>query len=114
MTAASRTDLAFHALGDGVRRAILGRLREGERTAGEIAAEFPISWPAISRHLRLLREAGLVEERREGRQRVYALNRAMLRETVGGWVAAFDARWAENLRSLKSYVETQRPMRGTP
>ncbi|MBK8005637.1 MAG: helix-turn-helix transcriptional regulator [Gemmatimonadetes bacterium] len=111
---AARTDLCFHALGDGVRRTILDRLRAGELSAGEIAGGFDISWPAVSRHLRLLKEAGLVHERRAGRQRLYALNRATLQQTVGHWVALFDARWAGNLRSLKDYVERSQPPRGTP
>jgi DNA-binding transcriptional ArsR family regulator len=112
--APTAADRCFHALGDGVRRAILDRLRDGERTAGEIAAGFAISWPAVSRHLRLLKEAGLVEERREGRQRFYSLNRATLQDTVGRWVRAFDQRWAENWRSLKEHAEGQPPSRGAP
>lgn len=110
----SRADLCFHALGDGVRRTILDRLRGGELSAGQIAAGFPISWPAVSRHLRLLKEAGLVEERRDGRQRIYALNRGTLQHTVGHWVATFDARWAGNLRALKDYVERSPSSRGNP
>lgn len=108
---AQRSDTAFQAVGDRVRRAILEQLREGERSAGEIADRFDISWPAISRHLRLLREAGLVTERRVGRARLYTLNRASIREVFGGWVAAFDAMWDENLRSLKTYVERPQPPR---
>lgn len=100
-------DAAFHAIGDGVRRAILERLRDGERSAGDIARQFDISWPAVSRHLRLLREAGLVTERRAGRTRLYTLNRPTIREVFGSWVAAFDAMWAENLLSLKTYVENR-------
>lgn len=108
---AQRSDAAFQAVGDRVRRAILEQLRGGERSAGEIADRFEISWPAVSRHLRLLREAGLVTERRAGRARLYTLNRASIREIFGGWVAAFDAMWDENLRSLKTYVESRQPPR---
>ncbi len=108
------TDLCFHALGDGVRRTILDRLRAGELSAGAIAEGFDISWPAVSRHLRLLKEARLVEERREGRQRIYALNRGTLQQTVGHWVALFETRWADNLRSLKDHVERSQPPRGRP
>jgi DNA-binding transcriptional ArsR family regulator len=108
---AQRSDAAFQAVGDRVRRDILEQLREGERSAGEIADRFDISWPAVSRHLRLLREAGLVSERRAGRARLYTLNRASIREIFGSWVAAFDAMWNENLRSLKTYVESRQPPR---
>ena len=98
-------DAVFAAVADGRRRRILELLGERERSAGEIAAAFEVSWPAISRHLRLLREAGLVRERREGRERLYTLERARIREVLGGWVAAFDRMWAENLESLKREVE---------
>ncbi len=109
--ASLRSDAAFQAVGDPVRRAILEQLRQGEHAAGEIASRFDISWPAVSRHLRLLREAGLVTERRAGRARLYTLNRAAIREIFGDWVAAFDAMWDENLRSLKTYVENRHPPR---
>jgi DNA-binding transcriptional ArsR family regulator len=64
----------FDALGDPQRRAILRLLRDGERSVGELAGELPISRPAVSRHLRLLREAGLVKERAVGTRRLYALH----------------------------------------
>lgn len=63
----------FAALGDPTRRAILRLLAENDRSVQEIAAELPISRPAVSRHLRLLREAGLVAERPEGTRRIYRL-----------------------------------------
>jgi DNA-binding transcriptional ArsR family regulator len=106
-TRASRTDAAFNAVGDGARRAILEQLKGGERSAGEIAAAFDISWPAISRHLRLLKEAELVTERRDGRTRRYTLNRATIKRVLGTWVAAFDAMWVENLGNLKQLVEQE-------
>jgi len=106
-----QAEKAFQAVGDGVRRAILDHLRDGERSAGDIAGQFDISWPAVSRHLRLLRESGLVTERRAGRTRLYTLNRPAIREVFGSWVAAFDAMWAENLLSLKTYVENRHPPR---
>lgn len=106
-------DAVFSAVADGRRRQILELLHERELTAGEIVAEFDVSWPAISRHLRLLREGGLVRERREGRERVYALERGALRDVIGGWVATFDARWEANLQSLKEQLERAAP-RPTP
>ena len=94
-----------------MRRSILEGLRHGERSAGDIAGDFDISWPAVSRHLRVLKEAGLVSERREGRTRLYTLNRGIIRQALGSWVAAFDAMWSENLQALKQFVEG-RPSRG--
>lgn len=99
-----QTDAAFSAVGDHARRAILEQLQAGERSAGDIAARFDISWPAISRHLRLLKEAELVVERRAGRTRLYRLNRPALRR-ISDWVATFDALWSDNLTSLKRLVE---------
>jgi DNA-binding transcriptional ArsR family regulator len=64
----------FAALGDGNRRAILRLLAGGERSVGQLASEMPISRPAVSRHLRLLREAGLARERAVGTRRLYALD----------------------------------------
>jgi DNA-binding transcriptional ArsR family regulator len=65
-------------LADPVRRRVIELLAEGERTAGAIAEQFPTSRPAMSRHLRLLREAGLVTVREEGTRRIYAVDRASL------------------------------------
>jgi DNA-binding transcriptional ArsR family regulator len=76
------------ALADPVRRAIVERLADGEVGAGEIAAAFPISRPAISRHLRVLREAGLVTSRVAGQQRIYALDRRPLAE-LDAWLERF-------------------------
>jgi DNA-binding transcriptional ArsR family regulator len=76
------------ALADPVRRAIVERLADGEVGAGEIAAMFPISRPAISRHLRVLREAGLVRSRVAGQQRIYALDRRPLAE-LDAWLGRF-------------------------
>ena len=98
-------DAVFAAIADARRRRILELLGQRERSAGEIAGAFVVSWPVISRHLRLLREAGLVRERKEGRERLYTLERARLRDVLGSWVAAFDLMWAENLESLKREVE---------
>jgi DNA-binding transcriptional ArsR family regulator len=103
----TRIEAAFQAVSDGARRRILESLRSGPHTAGQIAGQFDISWPAVSRHLRLLKEAGLISERREGRTRHYTLNRMTIRQVFGSWVAAFDAMWAENLASLKRHVERQ-------
>ena len=78
---------AFRAIGDSTRRAILDRLAAAELSVSELVAGFEISQPAISRHLRVLREAGLVTRRSNGRERRYALDPAGLR-AVGQWVLA--------------------------
>ena len=99
-------DLVFGAVADGIRREILRQLRAGERKAGEIAAAFDVSWPAISRHLLVLKKAGLVRERKQGRERYYSLNRQSIRQVFGSWAAAFDVMWQESLESLKQHLES--------
>jgi len=96
----------FHAVSDATRRAILDQLSAGDRQAGDIAQSFPISRPAISKHLRVLREASLVSERQEGRNRVYHLNAERLRE-VDVWLENYRRLWNANLASLKFHVEAQ-------
>lgn len=100
-------EAAFSALADPTRRAVLDLLRRGSLPAGEIARAFPMSRPAVSKHLRILRGARLVEERREGRNRVYRLNAGPLRE-VDAWVGKYRAFWQANLGNLKGFVEAQR------
>jgi len=101
-------DAAFQALADPTRRAVLDLLRRGSQPAGQIASAFPVSRPAISKHLRLLRRAHLVREHREGRHRVYQLNPAPLR-AVDSWIEQYRSFWSANLASLKSFVETEYP-----
>jgi DNA-binding transcriptional ArsR family regulator len=96
----------FSALADPTRRAVLDLLRQGSRPAGQIARSFPVSRPAISKHLRLLRRAHLVTERKQGRQRLYQLNPAPLR-AVDSWLAHYRVFWSANLASLKNFVETE-------
>jgi DNA-binding transcriptional ArsR family regulator len=99
-------DSAFHALADPTRRAVLDLLRAGTRPAGEIARAFPISRPAISKHLKILRRAHLVDEHREGRHRFYQLNPEPLK-TVDQWLDEYRRFWTANLESLKSFVESE-------
>jgi DNA-binding transcriptional ArsR family regulator len=99
-------EATFSALADPTRRAVLDLLRRGRQPAGRIAEEFPISRPAISKHLRLLRRAHLVEERREGRLRVYQLNPEPLR-AVDSWLDQYRTFWTNNLASLKAFVEAE-------
>ena len=99
-------DAAFGALADPTRRAVLDLLRAGRRPAGEIARAFPVSRPAISKHLRVLRRAHLVEERREGRQRLYQLNPTPLR-AVDSWLEQYRSFWTASLENLKAFVEAE-------
>jgi DNA-binding transcriptional ArsR family regulator len=99
-------EAAFHAVADPTRRAVLDLLRVGSRPAGQIARAFPVSRPAISKHLRLLRRAHLVRERREGRHRFYQLNPKPLK-AVDSWLEQYRVFWRGNLASLKNFVETE-------
>ena len=86
---------AFQALADGTRRDILRMLRDGPLSSGEIAAKFSSSWPTISRHLAVLREAGLVLTQRRGQEIYYELNTSVFQDLVQhlvDWVAPTAAR----------------------
>ncbi len=99
-------EAAFSALADPTRRAVLDLLRAGTQPAGEIARAFPVSRPAISKHLRILRRAHLVEERREGRHRMYQLNPEPLK-AVDSWLEQYRGFWSASLANLKQFVETE-------
>ncbi len=98
-------ETTFSALADPTRRAVLDLLRQGSQPAGQIAQAFPISRPAISRHLRLLRRAHLVQERRQGRNRFYHLNPEPLR-AVDSWLEQYRSFWQASLAGLKAFVES--------
>ena len=97
-------EATFHALADPTRRAVLDLLRRGAQPAGEIAERFPVSRPAISKHLRQLRKARLVLEHRRGRHRFYQLNPEPLK-AVDSWLQAYRRFWEINLANLKTFVE---------
>ncbi len=99
-------EATFHALADPTRRAVLDLLRRGSQPAGQIASAFPVSRPAISKHLRLLRRAHLVREHREGRHRVYQLNPEPLR-AVDSWIEQYRVFWTKSLNNLKAFVEAE-------
>jgi DNA-binding transcriptional ArsR family regulator len=101
----------FAALGDPTRRAILDLVRIRELPAGEVARRFSISRPAISRHLRILRQAGLVHERRDARLRLYSLDPTAL-QSVDRWLDQYRVFWAGRLHDLKRHVESRSPGRG--
>lgn len=94
----------FQAIADPTRRALLDRLRDGEQAVKQLAEPFEMSMPAISQHLQVLCEAGLVEVRKVGRQRLYKLNPEPLKE-VSEWVNPYEQFWQEKLDALGKYLE---------
>jgi DNA-binding transcriptional ArsR family regulator len=96
----------FQAIADPTRRRILELLAESERPVKELSAPFQMSTPAISQHLRVLREAGLVHERREGRHRRYRLDPEPLRD-VADWVGRYQRFWQHRLRALERYLDEE-------
>lgn len=99
-------DPVFRAVSDPTRREILDLLGTSPMLAGEIAARFSVSRPAISKHLRVLREADLVQERPEGRKRVYSVNPVPLAE-VAQWLQKYRRFWRTSLKRLKAHVEEE-------
>nr|WP_138734038.1 metalloregulator ArsR/SmtB family transcription factor [Modestobacter excelsi] len=101
---------ALAALADPTRRQIVALLAAGEQGAGELAGHFAVTRPAISRHLRVLREAGLVQVRAEGQRRVYALDPRPLSE-LDEWLAPYRRLWAQRLDALDTEVARGRRAR---
>ena len=95
----------FRAISDPTRRAILDRMRAGEIGAGELAEQFPVSRPAIARHVRILRRAGLVRQRVDAQRRFYSLKAEALAE-IDQWLAPYRLFWAARVLDLKQFVET--------
>lgn len=93
----------FAALADPTRRAILARLSEGEATVGELAAPFDISLPAVSRHLKVLQNAGLISQGREAQWRPCRLETAPLRE-ADGWIGAYRRFWDGGFGKMDAYL----------
>lgn len=104
VTISEQLDLTFGALADPTRRAILARLALGEATVGELARPFAVSRPAISKHLRVLERAGLVQRARDGRISRCGLDAAPMREAAA-WVERYRRFWEGQLDSLQRYVE---------
>jgi DNA-binding transcriptional ArsR family regulator len=101
---------ALAALADPVRRELVALLALGEVAAGELADRFPVSRPAISRHLRVLREAGLVRSRTDGRRRLYVLDPRPLRE-IDEWLEPYRDLWASRLDALDTEIARGRRAR---
>lgn len=102
-TARARADV-FRAIADPTRRAILDRLREGSAPVNDLALGFHMTRPAISKHLRILRGAELVRERKRGRQRIYELSPTPLRD-VSAWLTSYRELWLHDLDDLEGCVE---------
>ncbi len=94
---------ALDALGDGTRRAVLTRLKDGPRYVAEIAAELPVSRPAVSQHLKVLQTAGLVSHDRVGTRRLYRVEL----DALGELRAFFDRFWDEALANFKALAERE-------
>ena len=103
-------DVVLQALADGSRRTLLEMLREHPATAGELAAALPIARPGVSRHLRVLREAGLVDVRQEAQRRIYSLRPEPLSE-VDYWLGSYRALWQNRLDALHTEIARGRKTR---
>ena len=105
-------ETALRALADESRRAMLETLADGPATAGELAALLPIARPGVSRHLRVLREAGLVDVRRDAQRRVYGLRLEPLAE-LDRWLVPYRALWEQRLDALHAEVARGKERRST-
>jgi DNA-binding transcriptional ArsR family regulator len=96
----------FRAIADPTRRAILDRLRAGPAPVNALAEDFAQTRPAISKHLRVLREAALVTEQRSGRERLYQLEPHRL-QPIASWIEGYRGFWLSSLSNLKRYLEDE-------
>jgi DNA-binding transcriptional ArsR family regulator len=110
MARAATTSDVFNAIAEPQRREILGLLRAGEWPVTALARELGMTQPGASKHLRVLREVGLVHDRRDGKQRLYGLDARGLRP-VHEWVGGFDRFWNASFDRLDEYVQDLKPTR---
>ena len=103
MARAATTSDAFNAIAEPQRRDILALLRAGERPVTDLARELGMSQPRASKHLRVLREVGLVRDRRAGKRRLYGLDARGLRP-VHAWTGGFERCWTDSFDRLDAYV----------
>jgi DNA-binding transcriptional ArsR family regulator len=103
-------DMVLQALADGSRRSLLEILRDHPATAGELAGALPIARPGVSRHLRVLREAGLVDVRSEAQRRIYSLRPEPLSE-VDAWLDDYRLLWQGRLDALHTEIARGRKTR---
>jgi DNA-binding transcriptional ArsR family regulator len=94
----------YAAVAEPSRREILDLLRGGERTAGDLGAHLQLSQPGVSKHLKVLREAGLVAVRPDGKRRWYGLRAEPLAE-VAGWLEPYRRHWSQRLNALEQHLE---------
>lgn len=99
---------ALQALGEPHRLAILAMLAEGERPAGDFVDALPVSQPTVSRHLAVLRQAGLVTVRKDANRRLYSLNPAPLAE-IDAWLERYRRFWGNRLDALERYLDRENP-----
>jgi DNA-binding transcriptional ArsR family regulator len=104
MSVAAASSDVFRAVADPTRRAMLDLLRESDRSVRELARPFRMSQPAISQHLRVLREVGLVRARDEGRQRIYRIDASALKP-IHDWVQRYEEMWSERYDRLDAVLE---------
>jgi DNA-binding transcriptional ArsR family regulator len=106
--AATTDDHVYRALASGTRRAILDLLADGPRPVHDLASHFSMARPSVSEHLKVLRDAGLVDEERRGRERLYRLDPAPLAE-VAGWLAPYERFWRGRLHDLREALDEAFP-----
>jgi DNA-binding transcriptional ArsR family regulator len=104
MARAATTTDAFNAVAEPRRRQILDLLSRGERPVNDLVAALDVPQPQVSKHLRVLREVGLVEVRDEGRQRMYRLNGRTLKP-IHDWVSAYQRAWQERYEAMDEVLE---------
>lgn len=104
MARAATTSDVFNAIAELQRREILALLRTGERAATDVAQELGFTQPGTSKHLRVLREVGLVRDRRAGKQRIYSLDAGGL-QSIHEWTGGFEQFWNESFDRLNAYVQ---------
>ncbi|MEM9168962.1 MAG: metalloregulator ArsR/SmtB family transcription factor [Pseudomonadota bacterium] len=104
-------DRIFAALSDGTRRGILAQLADGERSVAELAAPYAMSKPAISKHLRVLEAAGLVERVKKGRVHIIRA-RAEPAEAAGGWIAHYAQFWRRRFGAVDAYLKAAKETQG--
>jgi DNA-binding transcriptional ArsR family regulator len=104
MARAATTSDAFNAVAEPKRRQILDLLAQGERSVNDIVGYFQMSQPQVSKHLRVLKEVGLVSVRGSGRQRIYRLNGDRLKP-IHDWVRTYEQFWNESLDRLADYLK---------
>ena len=96
----------FRAIADPTRRSIMTMLAQGEHSLGDIASNYQMTRPAVTKHLNVLEQGGLITVRRQGRERLHALQPAALK-SVSDWLSFFDQFWDNKLETLKQVVEAE-------